>query len=69
MFRFLKGHIEYLAQQLQPAKCVPKEQNVDMKPSPGKSLNLLPNKELVIKVPQAMSQLYAYEKFRQCKFQ
>ena len=36
MFRFLKGHIEYLAQHLQPAKCIPKEQNVDMKPTTGK---------------------------------
>ena len=36
MFRFLKGHIEYLAQHLQPAKCIPKEQNVDMKPTPRK---------------------------------
>ena len=36
MFRFLKGHIEYLAQHLQPAKCIAKEQNVDMKPTPGK---------------------------------
>ena len=36
MFRFLKGHIEYLAQHLQPAKCIPKEQNVGMKPTPGK---------------------------------
>ena len=36
MFRFLKGHIEYLAHQLQPAKCIPKEQNVIMKPTPGK---------------------------------
>ena len=36
MFRFPKGHIEYLAQHLQPAKCIPKEQNVDMKPTPGK---------------------------------
>ena len=36
MFIFLKGHIEYLAQHLQPAKCIPKEQNVDMKHTPGK---------------------------------
>ena len=36
MFKFLKGQIEYLAQHLQPAKCIPKEQNVDMKPTPGK---------------------------------
>ena len=36
MFRFLKGHIEYLAQHLQPEKCIPKEQNVDMKPTLGK---------------------------------
>ena len=36
MFRFLKGHIEYLAQHLQPAKCIAKEQNLDMKPTPGK---------------------------------
>ena len=36
MFRFLKGHIEYLAQHLQSAKYIPKEQNVDMKPIPGK---------------------------------
>ena len=36
MFRFLKDHIEYLAQHLQPAKCIPKEQNVIKKPTPGK---------------------------------
>ena len=36
MVRFLKGHIEYLAQHLQPAKCIPKEQNVIIKPTPGK---------------------------------
>ena len=36
MFGFLKGHIEYLAQHLQPAKCIPKEQNVGMRPIPGK---------------------------------
>ena len=36
MFRFLKGHIEHLAKHLQPAKSMPKEQNVDMKPNPGK---------------------------------
>ena len=38
MFRFKKGHIEDLAQHLQPAKCIPKEQNVEMKPTPGKVL-------------------------------
>ena len=36
MFKFLKGHIEYLAKRLQPAKCIAKEQNVIMKPTPGK---------------------------------
>ena len=36
MSKFLKGHIEYLAQRLQPAKCIAKEQNVTMKPTPGK---------------------------------
>ena len=36
MFRFLKGHIEYLVQHLQPGKCIPKEQNLHMKPTPGK---------------------------------
>ena len=36
MLRFLKGLIEYLAKHLQPAKCIPKEQNVIMKPTPGK---------------------------------
>ena len=34
MVKFLKGHIEYLAQHLQAAKCIVKEQNVIMKPSP-----------------------------------
>ena len=38
MFQFLKGHIEYLAQRLQPAKCIAKEQNVIMKPTSGKEL-------------------------------
>ena len=69
MFGFLKGHIEYLAQHLQPAKCIPKEQNVDMKPTPEKygptGVSRLENKEFMIKVPQAMSQLCAYEKLRQ----
>ena len=36
MVKFLKGHIEYLAQRLQPAKCIAKEQNVIMKPTPEK---------------------------------
>ena len=36
MFKFLMGHIEYLVQRLQPAKCIAKEQNVIMKPTPGK---------------------------------
>ena len=36
MFKFLKGHIEYLAQNLQPAKCIAKEQNVIMKPTSEK---------------------------------
>ena len=72
MFRFLKGHIKYLAQHLQPAKCIPKEQNVDMKPTPemyGPTADSWSeNKEFMIKVPQAMSQLYAYERLRQCEF-
>ena len=38
MFRFKKGHIEDLAQHLQPAKCILKEQNIEMKPTPGKVL-------------------------------
>ena len=42
MFRFLKAHIEYLAQHLQPAKCIPKEQNMIMKPTPRKSRDLSP---------------------------
>ena len=36
MFKFLKGYIEYLAQRLQLAKCIVKDQNVIMKPTPGK---------------------------------
>ena len=38
MFKFLKGNIEYLAQRLQPApaKCKAEEQNLIMKPTPGK---------------------------------
>ena len=36
IFKFLKGHIEYLSQRLQPAKCKDKEQNVTMKPTPEK---------------------------------
>ena len=36
MFKFQKGHIEYLVKRLQPAKCIAKEQNVIMKPIPGK---------------------------------
>ena len=36
MFKFLKGNIEYLAQRLQPAKCIAKEQNMLLKPTPGK---------------------------------
>ena len=36
MFRFLKGNIDYLTQHLQPAKCIPKEQNVNKKPTLGK---------------------------------
>ena len=35
MFKFLQGHIAYLTQRLQPAKCIAKEQNVIMKPTPG----------------------------------
>ena len=42
MFKFLKCHIEYLAKSLQPAKCIAKEQNVIMNPTPGKSINLPP---------------------------
>ena len=34
MLKFLQGHIEYLAKRLQPAKCIAKEQNVIMKPTP-----------------------------------
>ena len=36
MFGLLKGHIEYLTQHLQPAKCIPKEQSVTKKPTAGK---------------------------------
>ena len=36
MFKFLRGHIEYMAQRFQPAKCIAKEQNVIMKPTPSK---------------------------------
>ena len=72
MFKLLKGHIGYLAQRLQPAKCVAKEQNVIMKPTPekyGSTDDSRPgHKELMIKIPQAMSQLDAYEKLRQCEF-
>ena len=31
MFKFLEGHIEYLAQRLQPAICIVEEQSVIMK--------------------------------------
>ena len=34
MFKFRKGHIEYIVQRLQPAKCIAKEQHVIMKPTP-----------------------------------
>ena len=34
--KFIKCQIEYLAQHLQPAKCIAKEQNVIMKPTTGK---------------------------------
>ena len=72
MLRFLKGHIEYLTQHLQPAKCIPKEQNVIKKPTPGKygptADSRSENKEFVIRVQKTMPQLYACEKLRQCEF-
>ena len=55
MFRFLKGHIEYLTQHLQPAKCIPKEQNVIKNLPPGKYAVGQKIKEFVISVQQAMS--------------
>ena len=61
----IKGHIEYQAQHLQPVKFIAKEQNV--LPTPGKGFtadNLSENKELMIKLQQAMIQLDAYEKIR-----
>ena len=39
MLKSLKGHIQYLAQHLQPAKCIAKEQNVIMKPNPQESMD------------------------------
>ena len=36
MSNFLKGQTEHLAPQLQPAKCIDKEQNVILKPTPRK---------------------------------
>ena len=58
MFKFLKGHIEYLAQHLL----------LEMYGSTADSRSA--NKELIVKVQQAMSQLDAYEKLRQieCEF-
>ena len=72
MFRFLKGHIEYLTQHLQPAKCIPKEQNVIKNLPPGKygptADSRSENKEFVIRAQQAMSQLYAGETLQRCEF-
>ena len=58
--------MEYLAQHLQPAKCIAKEQNVIMKHTPEKygstADSWSENKELIIPKPQASSQLDAEEK-------
>ena len=65
MFKFMKGHIEYLAQHLQPVKCIVKGQNV--LPTAGKGFiadNQSENEEWMIKLQQAMFQLDAYEKLR-----
>ena len=63
MFKFLKGHIEYLAQRLQHAKCIAKEENVIMKPTPGKvwiyHRQSVGKKNLMIHNPPASSQLDA----------
>ena len=72
MFKFLKGHIEYLTQRLQPAKCIAKEQNVIMKRPPenygSTADSRSENKELMIKISQAKSRHDACEKLRQCEF-
>ena len=42
MSKFLKGHIKYLAQPLQPAKCIAKEQKNDHETYTRKSMDLPP---------------------------
>ena len=39
MSKLLKGQTEYPAQQLQPAKCITKKQNLIIKPTPEKVWN------------------------------
>ena len=72
MSKFLNCQIECLAQHLQPAKCIAKEQNVIMKPTQERYGSTADRrsekKEFMIKVPQAMFQFDAYEKLLQCEF-
>ena len=62
MFKFLEGHIEYLAQRLQPAKCIAKEKKRDPAKYGSTADSRLENNELMIINVQASSQLDAYEK-------